>query len=119
MSNLVLSESFVNVHVDGLHSYVSQETYYHMVVNLQAKGYDLEVISSLGLEDSAYFTSPVLEDTILEENQDSKKFLVIKKIGDRVEAYLEGSLFLAWSDEISAMVGLLPIQANGYTAYWI
>lgn len=97
---------------------VSQKELYELTIDLQAKGYDMEVIQNLGCEDTVRFTAPELEETILELRQDPKKFLVIKMVGKRVEAYLEKQLFLAWPDEISARFALLRLQFNGYDHYW-
>lgn len=97
---------------------VTQQELYHLTLDLQAKGYDMRVVQNLGCEDVVHFTAPELEETILDPRIDSKKFLVIKKIGDRIEAYLEGHIFLAWNDEISARIALLRLQFNGYDHYW-
>jgi len=59
-----------------------------------------------------------LDETILDEQKDPKKFLVIKQSGPKIEAYLEGKIIFAWPDEITARVELLRMQFNGYSMYW-
>jgi len=97
---------------------VTQQELYRLTIDLQAKGYDMQVIQNLGCEDVVRFTAPELEETILEERPNPKKFLNVKMIGDRIEAYFEGHIFLAWNDEISARIALLQLQLKGYDHYW-